>query len=228
MQMNNKPVGWRNEPQRHGLAARGIKTTYLGGIGMDRGAEIVTVSGDRLIFPETGDRFVDGARFEHFLDDLGMAGFDEGKDWEYYTEGGVYGITIFNPDILVNQRSLDAFERWGYKVSHSLDAGGDPIVLGIKGRGSFDGDVKITLEGADELLPLLQSRGVRTQALKAFNSSSGTQTIEGSIEGVEVNLTVTHPGENLYHVEGDLYYHIDRTFTRKELMGFYDKAKRLM
>lgn len=107
-------------------------------------------------------------------------------------------------------------------------AQGDPIVLDISGRGSFDGDLRISLEGVEELAPLLKSRGVRMQALSAFNSTSGTQKIEGRIEGVDVDLKITHPGEDLYHVEGDMYYHIDRTFTRKELKGFYGKVKRLM
>ena len=111
-----KRVGWRNEPQRHGLDVRGIKTTYLGKLGINRGAETVITSGSQLIFPETGDRFLDEARFEHFLDDLGMVGFDEGKDWDY-TEGDVFGITVLNPDILVNEESLNAFGRWGYNIA---------------------------------------------------------------------------------------------------------------
>ena len=134
-----KHVGWRNESQRHGLAARGIKTT-----------------------------------------------------------------------------------------GSSFSARGTPIVLDIKGKGSFDGDLRISLEGAEELAPLLQSRGVRMQAWSAFNSTSGTQKINGRIKGVDVDLKVTHPGKDLYHVEGDMYYHIDRTFTRKELTGFYEKVKELM
>lgn len=113
-------------------------------------------------------------------------------------------------------------------AARGIKSRGDPIVLGIKGRGSFDGDVTITLEGAEELAPLLQSRGVAMQAISAFNSTSGTQKIEGRIKGVDVDLKITHPGEDLYHVEGDMYYHIDRTFTRKELKGFYEEAKRLM
>ena len=109
-----------------------------------------------------------------------------------------------------------------------LESSGNPIVLDISGRGSFDGDLRISLEGAEELAPLLMSRGVAMQALSAFNSTSGTQKIDGRIKGVDVDLKITHPGENLYHVEGDMYYHIDRTFTRKELKGFYGKVKRLM
>ncbi len=121
-----------------------------------------------------------------------------------------------------NESQRHALARRGIKTR------GDPIVLDISGRGSFDGDLRISLEGAEELAPLLQSRGVAMQALSAFNSDSGTQTIEGRIKGVDVDLKVTHPGEDLYHVEGDMYYHIDRTFTRKELKGFYSKVKELM
>jgi len=124
--------GWHNEPGRHSLAARGVKTTYLGKLGISRGAETVDMSGNILIFPETGDKFLDEARFEHFLDDLGMVGFDEGKDWDY-TEGG-FGITILNPDILTNEESLDAFERWGYKMPSTFDAKGIKTRLGQAGK----------------------------------------------------------------------------------------------
>lgn len=125
--------GWHNEPGRHSLAARGVKTTYLGKLGISRGAETVDASGNILIFPKTGDRFLDAARFEHFLDDLGMAGFDEGRDWDY-AEGDVFGIIILNPDIIANEESLDAFERWGYKIPSTFDAKGIKSKVGQAGK----------------------------------------------------------------------------------------------
>jgi hypothetical protein len=108
-----------------------------------------------------------------------------------------------------------------------MRSSGHPIVLGISGRGSFDGDLEISLEGAEELMPLLRSRGIASQALSAFNSTSGTQRISGSIRGAKVDLTVTHPGPDRYHVKGDLGYHVDRTFTKQELIDFYNKAKEM-
>ena len=183
--MPRRPQGWRDEPARHSLASRGVKTS-----GLRSNARILP------IYRFRSERYYRDDRLREFRN-------------------------VDNPHEVI---PFDCYEGRVLQMK----ASGEPIVLGIKGRGSFDGDVQITLEGAEELLPLLQSRGIRMQALSAFNSTSGTQKIEGRIKGVDVDLKVTHPGEDLYHVEGDMFYHIDRTFTRKELKGFYEKAKGLM
>lgn len=113
-------------------------------------------------------------------------------------------------------------------AARGIRSRGEPIVLGIKGRGSIDGDIKISLEGAEELAPLLRSRGLMTQAMSAFQATSGTQIIKGSLpSGVDVDLTVTHPGSDMYHVNGDIGYHMDRTFTKQQIIDFYNKIKQM-
>ena len=209
--MKRKPKGWRNEPTRHSLASRGIRTA-----GRRRVLKRRVIP---LDWSETS-----GAWQDEFGIDLRRLGYHYLEDWDSNEDG----LIILNPLMLEDPNVISLLGQHGILTEDQQRARGDPIVLDISGRGSFDGDLRISLEGAEELAPLLQSRGVRLQALSAFNSSSGTQKIEGRIKGVDVDLTVTHPGEDLYHVEGDLFYHIDRTFTRKELKGFYSKAKELM
>ncbi len=253
--MKRKPEGWKNESYRHSLASHGIKTgkrsEYRAG-GIRYPSQRVDIYGmeiSRWRCPECyrglkNDSCIFHGRVESPLDITKSRYAQEVaidlRIWNVLGENPHITIPGLAERIGMDEPALRDFlnrisdEVDGstyleeYRRAHSLKSRGDPIILGIKGRGSFDGDVQITLEGAEELLPLLQSRGVGMQALSAFNSTSGTQKIDGRIEGIDVNLTVTHPGEDLYHVEGDMYYHIDRTFTRKELKGFYEKAKRLM
>ena len=204
-----RPVGWRNEPHRHALARRGIRTS---------GRNMNNNSGK--------------TRYYGVICDPTLKHYDtiEGDhDYKPTTEsiGDPFGTVC---KWFKNEKERDDFVKYAKEELglRRYESSGRPIVLDIKGRGSFDGDLRISLEGAEELAPLLKSRGVALQAWSAFKSNSGTQKIEGRIKGVDVDLKVTHPGKNLYHVEGDMYYHIDRTFTREELTGFYEKAKELM
>ena len=245
------PVGWRGEPQRHSLAAHGIRTTDRSRVKSSVRVDIHGMNVSRWRCPECYRGLKDGTTCPVHGRTFRGEAVDILKDpraQDYAIYYRAKRELSENPNLSIGQLAkgiginelifrehmehIDLYDDRTYRESYLKDFGfrasGRPIVLGIKGQGSFDGEVEISLEGAEELLPLLQSRGVRMQALSAFNSTSGTQRIEGRIKGVDVDLKVTHPGKDLYHVEGDMYYHIDRTFTRKELKGFYNKVKELM
>lgn len=107
-----------------------------------------------------------------------------------------------------------------------LKSRGEPIVLGIKGHGSIDGDIKVSLEGADELIPLLKSRGITQQAVSAFISDAGSQHIQGKYKNVDVDVTVTHPGPNQYRIAGKINGNpVDRTVTKDQIRQVWNKIK---
>lgn len=193
--MTRRGRGWHLESYRHALAARGIKVGSR--------VRFIGVNEDRNVTGRVRDiiKMSDVAPFTKPEE----IGYD--KYYRIDTDDG-YEIEAY-PDQVVELRSR-----------------GEPIVLGIKGHGSIDGDVKISLEGADELLPLLKSRGVALQAIDAFQSTSGTQKIQGTLNNnASVDLTVTHPGPDQYHVVGDLGYRVDKTFTKQQILDLYNKIK---
>jgi len=250
-----KHVGWRNEPTRHGLAARGISTRSRG---IGKKAKIHAYEFYETLHPRTFSTLIYRDKFIFIKDKeyeaLDQSGWDREVAYDYlnaeleglereYAQTGDENIKLQMDVVKQAKAGMDSQEnvewlrdewpeirekRIEKYYGDQMESSGRPITLGISGRGSFDGDLKITLEGAEELAPLLQSRGVAMQAWSAFKSNSGTQKINGRIKGVDVDLKVTQPGKDLYHVEGDMFYHIDRTFTKEELTGFYEKVKRLM
>lgn len=108
------------------------------------------------------------------------------------------------------------------KGTKALKSRGEPIVLDVEGKGHM----KVSLTGADELIPLLKSRGIAQQAISAFISDAGSQHVQGKVRNVDVDVMVTHPGPNQYRIAGKINGNpVDRTVTKDQIRQVWNKIR---
>ena len=74
---------------------------------------IIKIVPVKVRFPETGNRFWDESRFEHFLDALSAEYYWEGRDWKYYRRGNHFQFLVLNEMIFRDRKVEKIWTRYG-------------------------------------------------------------------------------------------------------------------